>query len=205
MAEKMQTAYRFDFVHDAQKVFRELLSALANPGEKKSIEEQAGRFEKGHPSLLALGCTLLDNEEGLYVEKNPALSAELHSLTLAREAGLCEADYVFLSSELNYGSMEQILKNVKYGTYADPQQSATIFLLCKSVDGEENMTISGPGIKGEKVIQVCSYIKKVIRMREKLDIEYPLGVDLIFTDGAGNLLAIPRLVKIAEEDETWHM
>lgn len=205
MAEKMQTAYQFDFVHDAQKVFRELLSALANPGEKKSIKEQAGRFEKGHPSLFALGCTLLDNEEGMYVEKNPEFSAELHSLTLARETGLCEADYVFLSSELNYGSMEQILKNVKHGTYADPQQSATVFLLCKSVDGAENMTISGPGIRDKKTVQVSPYIKKVIRLREKLEIEYPLGVDLIFADGTGNLLAIPRLVKIEEEDETWHM
>lgn len=28
---------------------------------------------------MALGCTLLDNEETMYVEKNPVLSADLHS------------------------------------------------------------------------------------------------------------------------------
>lgn len=205
MAEKMQAAYQFDFVHDAQKVFRELLGALANPGEKKSIRKEAGSFEKGYASLLALGCTLLDNEEKMYVEKNPELAAELHSLTLAREAGLCDADYIFLSSEMNYGSMEQILKNVKHGTYADPQQSATILLLCHSIGGGEAMTLLGPGIKGRKTIEVRPYIKKVIKLREKLQIEYPLGVDLVFTDEAGELLAIPRLVKIKEEEEPWHM
>ncbi|MBM6753002.1 phosphonate C-P lyase system protein PhnH [Mediterraneibacter glycyrrhizinilyticus] len=196
MAEEIRSVYQFDFVHDGQKVFRELLSAMANPGQIRKIGEQAGKFKGDYASLLALGCTLLDNEEKMYVEKNPRLSSELHNLTLCREADLDQADYVFLSSEMNYGSMEQILKNVKRGTYADPQESATIFLLCSETQGEEEMTLRGPGVDGEKKIRVYPYIKKVIRLRNDLEIEYPLGVDLVFVDGSGNLIGIPRLVKI---------
>ena len=33
MAEEIRSVYQFDFVHDGQKVFRELLSAMANPGQ----------------------------------------------------------------------------------------------------------------------------------------------------------------------------
>ena len=132
----------------------------------------------------------------MYVEKNPRLSSELHNLTLCREADLDQADYVFLSSEMNYGSMEQILKNVKHGTYADPQESATIFLLCSETEGEEEMTLRGPGVDGERKMRVYPYIRKVIRLRNDLEIEYPLGVDLVFVDGGGNMIGIPRLVKI---------
>lgn len=196
MAEEIRSVYQFDFVHDAQKVFRELLSAMANPGQIRGIKKQAEKFTGDYAALLALGCTLLDNEEKMYVEKNPGLSSELHNLTLCKEADLDQADYVFLSSEMNYGSMEQILKNVRHGTYADPQESATIFLLCGQVEGEETMTLKGPGVKGERKLPVCPYIKKVIRLRNNLEIEYPLGVDLVFADRSGNLIGVPRLIKL---------
>lgn len=198
MAEKIKLAYEFEFVHDGQKIFRQLLDAVANPGEKKNIGVQVEKFSGNCASLLALGCTLLDNEEKMYVEKNPNLSSELHSLTLCQETELDKADYIFLSSELNYGSMEEILKNAKHGSYADPQQSATIILLCQSIDGEEKMTLSGPGIKEKKTISVYGYIKKVIELRNSLKIEYPLGIDLVFADNVGGILGIPRLVKIEE-------
>ncbi|MDD3362722.1 MAG: phosphonate C-P lyase system protein PhnH, partial [Hespellia sp.] len=124
---------------------------------------------------------------------------ELHSLTLAHEADLCDADYVFLSTEMNYGSMSQILKNVKQGTYADPHLSATILLLCEGVEGTEKMTLTGPGIKERLTVSVRPYIKKVIELRDRLDVEYPLGVDLVFTDETGNVMGIPRLCSITEE------
>ena len=66
MAEEIKRAYQFDFVHDGQKIFRKLLDAVANPGEIKNIEAEAGKFQGKYKSLLALGCTLLDNEEKMY-------------------------------------------------------------------------------------------------------------------------------------------
>ena len=196
MAGEIRSVYQFDFVHDGQKVFRELLSAMANPGQIRRIGTQAEKFQGDYAPLLALGCTLLDNEEKMYVEKNPRLSSELHNLTLCRESDLDRADYVFLSSEMNYGSMEQILKNVKHGTYADPQESATIFLLCSAVEGEEEMTLRGPGVDGELKLKVYPYIKKVISLRSDRELDYPLGVDLVFIDGNGKMIGVPRLVKI---------
>lgn len=195
MTETIKSVYQFDFVHDGQQVFRQLLLAVANPGQIKTIEPQAGKFEGEYRSLLALGCTLLDNEEKMYVEKNPRLSSELHSLTLCREEELDKADYIILSSEMNYGSMEQILKNIKHGTYADPQESATIILLCSRIEGEDRLCLRGPGVDGELTTEVYPYIRKVIEIRDALNIEYPLGVDLIFVDGDGKMLGVPRLVK----------
>ena len=58
MAEEIRSVYQFDFVHDGQKVFRELLSAMANPGQIRKIGEQAGKFKGDYASLLALGCHL---------------------------------------------------------------------------------------------------------------------------------------------------
>ena len=71
-----------------------------------------------------------------------------------------------------------------------------IFDLCSETEGEEEMTLRGPGVDGERKMRVYPYIRKVIRLRNDLEIEYPLGVDLVFVDGGGNMIGIPRLVKI---------
>ena len=196
MVKELKLAYEFDLVFDGQKVFRELLHVLANPGTIGSIRNQAGKFAGSHQALMALGGTLLDNEETMYVEKNPVLSADLHSLTLCHETDLDKADYIFLSSEMNYGSMEQILKHIKHGTYADPQQSATVFLQCTELAGRASMTLEGPGIKDRLTVHVCPYIKKVTALRQSMQIEYPLGVDLVFADLTGNMMGVPRLCRL---------
>lgn len=198
MDNNIKQAYEFDFVHDAQKVFRELLDAVANPGMKKNIREQASKFDEVYAPLTAVGCTLLDNEQKMYVEKNPVLASKLHHLTLCQESDLKEADYVFLSSEMNYGSMTEILKNVKKGSYTDPQDSATVFVLCQEIEGKSKMTISGPGVDKTKTMMVNQYVKTIIRLRQEMETEYPLGTDLVFADPYGEILGIPRLVKIEE-------
>lgn len=196
MTKQVQMAYQFDFVHDGQKVFRALLHAMANPGFVQSIAAQAGTFKEAYAPLTALGCTLLDNEERMYVEKNPRLAAELHDLTLCREGELEQADYIFLSSQMNYGSMEEIMKNAKKGTYKDPQDSATILILCDEIKGNAEMTLKGPGIKGTKLMKVPQYVKTILAIRQSLQTEYPLGIDLVFVSPDGELMAIPRLCKM---------
>lgn len=174
MKEELKLTYTFDFVHDGQRIFRQLLHAMANPGQITSIQEESDKFHDVYAPLTAIGCTLLDHEESIYVEKNPRLFEELHNLTLCRSGQLTEADYVFLSSEMNYGAIEQILKNVKKGTFQDPQDSATMILLCQNLTGTEEMTIEGPGIDGTRTIQVNPYIKKICA-QTKFESRVPFG------------------------------
>lgn len=199
MTKQVQLAYQFDFVHDGQKVFRELLNAMANPGTIKSIALQTAKFHETYAPLTALGCTLLDNEEKMYVEKNPKLSSELHDLTLCKAGELEEADYIFLSSQMNYGSLEEIMKNVKKGTYADPQDSATLVILCDEIEGNAGMIIKGPGVNGKMTVNVQQYVKSIVSIRQGLQIEYPLGIDLVFVTPDGKMMCIPRLCKISDK------
>lgn len=198
--KQFERACQFDFVQDTQKVFREMLAAMANPGSVRNIKEQAEKWNQKEGALAALGCVVLDQEKSMFVEKNPRFADLLHDLTLSEEERLEEADYVFLSSELNYASMEEIIKNVKKGTYADPQESTTIFVFCESLKGTEEMCISGPGIQGEKQIQTTCYIKNVLSIRQNLNIEYPLGVDFFFVTENGELMSMPRLCRRKEEE-----
>ena len=58
------------------------------------------------------------------------------------------------------------------------------------------MTLEGPGIKDRLTVHVCPYIKKVTALRQSMQIEYPLGVDLVFADLTGNMMGVPRLCRL---------
>ena len=195
MTKQEEKACGFDFVHDGQRVFRSLMKAMSNPGTIQDIGEQAEKFGEGYAPLTAVGCTLLDNEEIAYVEKNPVLSSELHDLTLCRRGALEEADFIFLSSEMNYGSLEQILRNVKKGSYSDPQDSATLVILCGEIRGDVPVTVKGPGVNGALTIRVSKYLETILFLRQSLDIEYPLGTDLIFVTPEWEIICFPRLCR----------
>lgn len=198
MENKITMAYAFDFVHDSQQVFRAILNALSNPGQVYDIRKQTEKFKEDFGALSAVGATLLDNEVSMYVEKNPKLEQQMHHLTLCRPVKYCYADYIFLSSEMNYGSIREMMKHCKKGTYADPQTSATFVILCENFDREMQVTLSGPGVKNEMTVSIRKYIRNILMARAQMDIEYPLGIDLIFVSKDGQIQAYPRLCQVRD-------
>lgn len=197
MEQVYEQVYHFDFVHDTQAVFRQLLSAMAHPLEIREIEAQAAGFPWEHPELWAVCCTLLDNETGFYVEKDAELQRAIADLTLARHASLYEADYIVLSAQLNYDSVRTVLQSVKKGTLADPHISATVLISCAGLNGDVPLCAAGPGIKGQKTLMTTAYISRVCALWEQTKAEYPCGADLIFIGAKGELMALPRLCKTA--------
>lgn len=201
MQTEIKKAYEFDFVHDSQQAFRQILKALSNPGKVCHMEEQAEKFPEYFASLCAAGCVFLDNEVTMYVEKNPKLQDILGDLTLSRPAAYQEADFIFLSSEMNYGSVKEMFLNCRRGTYADPQASAVFLILCEDFAEESGMKLTGPGVKGELILRTRKYIRQLLKLRQDLNMEYPLGIDLLFFSRRGEILGFPRLIKMTEIQE----
>lgn len=205
----MEQVYRFDFVHDTQAVFRQLLWTMAHPMSERSIEKEAAGFPWDRPALWAVGCTLMDNETSFCVELDSELERGLAALTLAKQASSREADYIFLSAPLNYDMIRVLLHTAKKGTLADPQLSATLVVSCPSFEGEERLAVTGPGIKDRNVLRTSKYISNICGLRKDLVMEYPCGVDLIFISESGRIMALPRLCRaerLEGKGETeWHM
>lgn len=196
----MEKVYQFDFTFDTQKVFRELLDAMAKPMTLHSVGSEAEKFGKEDGVLLAAGCTVLDNEMGFYVEKNVQLRDELADLTLAGVTVPCEADYIFLSAPLNYESIRVLFDGAKKGTLSDPHLSATFFIVCDCLTGEIEARVKGPGIEGIKTVYLPEYIYRICTMHGAYAADYPCGIDLVFVTNAGELMTFPRLCRISGEE-----
>ena len=197
MISTLSKKHSFNTVFDSQKVFRLILEAMANPARAVSIKEYTDKLFTAydcHSMFLAVAMTLLDNEVGFNTCKNNSLADDIASLTLAKKEKIEEADFVFVCDS-DVKKIKSVIKNVKCGTLADPHKSATVII---QNDGEPDCTLvfSGPGIDDHVIIQTTQIIKESLVLRDTQNYEYPQGIDLLFISGEGELLAIPRLVRM---------
>ena len=192
MTLQLTKKHSFDAVYDSQKVYRLILEAMSNPGRIVNIQEHADKLYGSYPAFLAVAMTLLDNEVSFNVCGNRQLANEIESLTLARNANIEEADFIFTS---NYSVIEGAIENAKCGTLADPHKSATVIIQNNGISAL-CLTLSGPGIDGQAEVMVTQTVKDTVAMRDAQNFEYPQGIDLLFISGAGELFVIPRLVKV---------
>lgn len=169
----MQTLFDFDMVKDCTKVYRRLVDCFSWPMDKVKLMEGLGGFGSRHEEFIAIGATLLDKEVNFFVERDNTLEKALKDISLSKAVSLEEADFIFVPSSVNYASLEKIFEVAKKGSFEDPHKSATIIIGAWSEDVP----------------------KKCCELLGNLNLEYPLGIDMIFVFEDGNSCAVPRLIK----------
>lgn len=188
-----------DMVHDTQKVFRTILHCMSRPGTIESLKEVADRVTtsmESLPATFAAALTLLDREVsfaviGANVKKTEELIA---AYTMAAQKRLPEADYVFITKQATQEQIADVFQQVKIGTLEDPQQSATILLETEFSPGGK-WSLEGPGIKTTRRISIHD-ASQWLAERDKLNKEFPIGIDMILVDGLSNVMCLPRTTAI---------
>jgi len=184
--------HSFDMVFDCQEVFRLILEASANPARVVDLGKFAKKLYGNFAVCLAVAFTLLDNEVSFHVCGAQNLSDEIISYTLAAEARIESADFVFVCQP---EELQNAVQTAKCGTLLNPHKSATIII---SDDGQPliPLTLCGPGIDGSSEVFVTQTMMDAIALRDAQNYEYPQGIDFLFISGEAKLTAIPRLTKV---------
>jgi alpha-D-ribose 1-methylphosphonate 5-triphosphate synthase subunit PhnH len=182
--------HTFDQVFDAQKVYRLLLEAFANPTRAVSVGPYADKLFGDRPGMLALAFTLLDNEVGFAVCGEGSLRADIALLTLSPETEPEKADFLFVTDP---SLLEGAVAAAKCGTLRDPHRSA-VLVVENSGEAAEPLALTGPGIRETASLNVTKTVVRALAARDAQHYEYPQGIDLIFVSADGSLFAVPRLV-----------
>ena len=194
MTLQLTKKHSFDLVFDSQKIYRLILEAVSNPGKIVCLQKYASKLYGDAPNFLAVALTLLDNEVSFCVLGNNSLSDEISSLTRAQPDESEVADFIFICDS---NDLELVIKTAKYGTLSDPHKSAIILIKNDNAPSLRT-TLSGPGIDGQSEHILTQTVTDAIMIRDSLNLEYPLGIDFFFISCTGDLLAIPRLVKVVK-------
>lgn len=189
-----------DQVHDLQDVYRKLLHSMSRPGTISSIQEVVVHADYKLPcydATLVSAMTLLDAEVTFHIlsENHQDLIEKISEYTLARFAPINIADYIIVLHNDTEQSIIRGMKECKNGNLIDPQTSATWIIESSPLSNNGELVLAGAGIKHTSQLQV-SFTASMWQTRNERIKEYPLGIDLIFTDEKSQIACVPRTTSV---------
>ncbi len=185
-------------VYTSQLVFRNILSALSEPGIWQTLPEceTLPEFESSTMSVLF---TLLDADTVLWLPKAKQTEAVQTNLTfhcgckITSQQEMAQFAIYDLEKFLNDDNIVLSMGNDRY-----PDLSATVILqIPESVD-LTSVIWRGPGIENARECQL-PLPKKFWDKRQKF-IAFPRGIDFIFTQG-NRVMGLPRSTRITLEEK----
>lgn len=188
----------FDVVLDSQSAYRKLLKAMAFVGEKQSIASEANKFNyeiNASKTMQVLINMLLDADTSFCCINNEELAKQIMHITYCPQGKIDEASFILVQNQ--YDLLQAILSANK-GTLENPQLGATIIYECDDLNSQDEYIIQGPGVDGEKCICLPN-AKYYLEVRNNVNQEFPLGIDMIIIDKKGDLVALPRTTIIKEK------
>lgn len=181
-----------------QQAFRAIMRAMGYPGTIQRLAHHGPR-KTGAANLQLLAETLLDQDATFCVigdHGTCGLEDILHERTNSPVTELSLADLIIVASGASRGK----LLAAKTGIPEYPDRSATVLFSVESLaDGSAGdflVRLTGPGIPGEKYVQIQGLDHEELRHLRELNSGYPLGVDSIFVDKNDRIMCIPRSAKI---------
>ncbi|WP_165927497.1 phosphonate C-P lyase system protein PhnH [Halomonas marinisediminis] len=183
-------------VHDSQRVYRQLLSVMAEPG---TFVEVGGTPQPPSGAAIGAACwaTLLtlcdlDTRVWLAPELNTAgLSEALTFHTGAPRTDMPEeADFAVVTP----ATLEEAAPAFQEGSETYPDRSTTLLVVLDRLDTAGPWHLSGPGIPGMRRLDVGrgeALMKRLATNRAR----FPCGLDAILTCDT-RLSAVPRSTRI---------
>lgn len=189
-----------DQIHDLQQVYRKLLHSMSRPGTISVLEKEAEGLDYELPckkSTLLCAMTVLDAEVTFHIvpENQQGLNEKISEYTSAKYAPVDQADFVIVLESATEEAVLEAMQQCKIGDLIDPQQSSTWIIESESLAEEGKLVLTGPGIRNQGRLHT-GMPAAFWEARSKRNKEYPMGVDVIFTDDDSNAVCIPRTTRV---------
>lgn len=189
---KVLAAGLVDGVHESQQAFREVLNALARPGQAHHIGPALPGVALGG-AMARLLLSLCDDETPVWWRSADA--ALQHWLRFHTGAELVEqagAAGFAVFSELGQGLS---LADFRCGSAESPEFSATLLVELPGLDGGPALAWRGPGIEKVQTVALPGLPDDFWAQWQVNHAAFPQGVDIIFTCGE-HALGLPRTTRV---------
>ncbi|MGY5344286.1 phosphonate C-P lyase system protein PhnH [Paenibacillus glucanolyticus] len=199
---------KLDLVHDTQLAYRKLMDSMSRPGLISELGELAGKVGlklNCFDATVLLAAVLLDTEVTFKIisEKEEEIVRLFNQLTYAKAAETAAADFIFVLNDANSFQLEEAIRKAKAGDLIHPHASATFIVEAEQITNDNGLVLSGPGIEDTHHVQVstCGSESRGSWLDERAlrNIEYPLGIDMIFVDRDSRTLCLPRTTQISKK------
>nr|WP_295775472.1 phosphonate C-P lyase system protein PhnH [Rhodoferax sp.] len=190
-----------DAVHESQQTFRQVLDALARPGQTRHIGTALPGVGLGG-AMARLLLSLTDDETAVYWHgadqvdsvhgANGALQNWLQFHTGARPAlQPADASFAVVTAPLQAPA----LSDFEPGSAASPEFSSTVLIELPSLMDGPALEWRGPGIRDLQRVSLAGLHDSFWAQWQANHAAFPQGVDIIFTCGE-YALGLPRTTRV---------
>ncbi len=184
-------------VSDSQGIFRQLLKAMSEPGSIHNINYACTAPDVMNQASYSIALTLLDQTTSVALTQKLQTADVISSILFHNSVewieDLSQADFIFCNED----ECPQ-LSDLKTGSEAYPDQSATLIIQCESFSSGTSVELTGPGIQHHRNIQCSAFNTALVKNRKSMDELFPLGIDIIFTC-FNEFFCLPRTTRIKTE------
>ncbi|MBK3398303.1 MULTISPECIES: phosphonate C-P lyase system protein PhnH [Methylobacterium] len=187
-----------DPVHNAQRVFRAVMDALARPGTIQALATGLAPPAPLTPELAAVALALADADAPLWLDaglaESPAVAEFLRFHTGARITDdPAEAAFALVSDAAACPTFDAFAQ----GTPAYPDRSATLVLAVSDLSDREGWHLDGPGIRDSARLAASPLPADMPARLARNHAGFPQGIDLILA-APGRVAALPRSTRVQE-------
>lgn len=187
-----------DAVHDSQQAFRQVLDALARPGQTRHIGSALPGVALGG-AMSRLLLSLTDDETTVYWHSvnqvagdEDALQSWLQFHTGARPAlRPAVASFAVVTEPMQAPA----LSDFEPGSAASPEFSSTVLIELPSLVGGPALEWRGPGIRDLQRVSLAGLHDGFWAQWQANHAAFPQGLDTIFTCGE-YALGLPRTTRV---------
>lgn len=186
-----------DAVHESQQAFRQLLDALARPGQPRRIGPTLAGVALGG-AMARLLLSLCDDETPVWWQQPDAPRQDwLRFHTGADVAGTpADASFAVISD------LTQAIDLSAFccGTASAPEFSTTLLIELPSLQSGPGLSWRGPGIRDRQVVALAGLPASFWPQWADNHAAFPQGVDIVFTC-ADFALGLPRSTRVSALEE----
>lgn len=188
-----------DPVHDSQRLFRQILQAMSEPGTLHELRAPCPPHDAPiGPALWGVLLTLCDLDTQLWIAPSldsPKLRDALHFHTGCRLTDVpSDADFALVMPDTLAAGIDFAIGNDSY-----PDRSATLLVAVECLINDGPWQLSGPGIETHRRLGIGNADALMNQLSANRS-RFPCGLDAIVACGEW-LCAIPRSTRIVNRQE----
>ena len=181
-----------DPVHDAQAIFRAVMTAMARPGTMQPLRTTLAPPAPLAPELAAVALALADHETTIWLDAALAQGREVSDFLAfhsgaRRVADRSQATFALVSGA---GAVPP-LASFAQGTDEYPDRSTTVVVAVRGLSATAGLVLQGPGIKASVRLSIDPLPATFVAERAANRAAFPRGVDCVFV-APGQVAALPR-------------
>ncbi|WNK20288.1 phosphonate C-P lyase system protein PhnH [Halomonas piscis] len=188
-----------DPVHDSQRLFRQLLQAMAEPGTLEMLRApEPPREASIGPALWGVLLTLCDLDTPLWI------AGELDSPSLREALRFhtgCPVTEDSAAAEFALLTSGTLAREIEFATGSDayPNRGATLLIAIDHLEAPGPWQLSGPGIADRRHLDIGDADDLMTRLNANRT-SFPRGIDVILTCN-DRLVAIPRSTRVERTNQ----